>query len=176
MVGVGVATVEWGAGSESAGAAVLVALGSVAAVRAGLEARLIEAARLVVSVTGAALLAAKGFSSVEELTEAQRVKWRTETKRGACQEVQAALGMGEAQARQLVGVACAPVRVRAAVLGALDRGEVTWEMVRGFWRRCGALPAEGAELVAEGVFGDDPETVVAERLDPDGELLDRPWQ
>ncbi|WP_143553852.1 HNH endonuclease [Serinicoccus sp. CNJ-927] len=155
--------------------AALDALGTIAAARAGLDARLVEAARLVVAVTGAVVLAQKGFTSVEELTQGQRAKWRTETKRAACAEVELKLGMGVTEARHLVALACAPAGVRSAVLGALDRGEVTWPMVRSFWRRCGSLPAEGAGLVVEGLFGDDPETVVSERLDADGAVRERPW-
>ncbi|WP_149814457.1 HNH endonuclease signature motif containing protein [Serinicoccus marinus] len=117
----------------------------------------------------------KGFTSVEELTQGQRAKWRTETKRAACAEVELKLGMGVTEARHLVALACAPAGVRSAVLGALDRGEVTWPMVRSFWRRCGSLPAERAGLVVEGLFGDDPETAVSERLDADGAVRERPW-
>ena len=159
----------------SAEEAALGALGAVAAARSGLEARLVEAARLVVAVTGAAVLAQKGFVSVEELTDGQRARWRAETKRAACAEVQARLGMGVAQARHLVGLACAPVGVRAAVLGALDRGEVSWDMARAFWRRCGSLEADGSLLVAEGLFCTDPHVVVAERLTPEGELRQGSW-
>ncbi|ANS79968.1 hypothetical protein SGUI_2572 [Serinicoccus hydrothermalis] len=147
----------------------------MAATRAGLDARLVEAARLVVAVTGAAVLAQKGFTSVEELSQGQRTKWRAETKRAACAEVQARLGMGVTEARQLVGLACAPDGVRTLVLGALDRAEVTWEMVRSFWRRCGSLEADKALLVAEGLFGTDPAVVVTERLTPEGDLRERPW-
>ncbi len=159
----------------SAEEAALGALGAVAAARSGLEARLVEAARLVVAVTGAAVLAQKGFVSVEELTDGQRARWRAETKRAACAEVQARLGMGVTQARHLVGLACASVGVRAAVLGALDRGEVSWDMARAFWRRCGSLEVDGALLVAERLFGTDPHVVVAERLTPEGELRQGPW-
>ena len=155
--------------------AALDALGVVAATRAGLDARLVEAARLVVAVTGAAVLAQKDFTSVDELTEGQRTKWRAETKRAACAEVQARLGMGVTEARHLVGMACAPDGVRTAVLGALDRAEVTWDMVRSFWRRCGSLQVDDALLVAEGLFGCDPHVVVAERLTPEGDLRERPW-
>lgn len=49
--------------------AALGALGTIAAARSGLEARLIEAARLVVATTGAAVLAHKGFTSIEELSQ-----------------------------------------------------------------------------------------------------------
>ncbi|OLT17897.1 hypothetical protein BJF80_00830 [Serinicoccus sp. CUA-874] len=98
--------------------AALDALGTIAAARAGLDARLVEAARLVVAVTGAAVLAQKGFTSVEELTQGQRAKWRTETKRAACAEVELKLGMGVTEARHLVALACAPAGVRSAVLGA----------------------------------------------------------
>jgi len=103
------------------------------------------------------------------------VKWRAETKRAACAEVELALGVGVSEARHLVGLACAPADVRVASVGALDRGEVTWSMVRAFWRRCAALPSEDAAVVADSLFGATPDTAVPERLGPDDELRERPW-
>ncbi|WP_281964434.1 HNH endonuclease signature motif containing protein [Serinicoccus marinus] len=147
----------------------------VAARRATMEAELLDAARDLAAQVGRELLADKGFSDVEELTVGQRRRWRAETKRLACAELQVALGVGVKEARQLVGTACAPAPVRAAVHHALRSGLASWGHVRGFWDRCANLPAESAALVAESLFGSDPAGVVPERLGPDGELLERPW-
>ncbi|WP_299517825.1 hypothetical protein [uncultured Serinicoccus sp.] len=160
---------------QEPGHAVLGVLGVIGAARAGLDARLIEAARIVVATTGAALLADKGFASVEELTDAQRRAWRSEAKRAACAEVEGTLGLGVVEARHLVGVACAPRGVRTPVLGALDRGDVTWGMVRDFWRRCARLSPDDASLVAESLFGTEAATAAPERLTPDDLLRDTPW-
>ncbi|WP_151524404.1 HNH endonuclease signature motif containing protein [Serinicoccus kebangsaanensis] len=160
---------------EEPGDAALGALGVIGAARAGLDARLIEAARVVVATTGQALLAGKGFTSVDELTDARRRAWRAEAKRAACAEIEATLGLGVTETRQLVGIACAPVDVRAPVLAALDTGEITWGMVRDFWRRCAGLTSDDAALVAESLFGTDPATAAPERLTPDDALRGTPW-
>lgn len=150
-------------------------LSVLGATRSGLDARLIEAARMIVAVTGDELLAHKGFSSVDELTASQRRSWRAEAKSVACEEVRAALGCGITEARHIVGMACAPLTVRTHLLGALDRGEASLVQARAFWKRCGALPVEDAEAISESLFGSDPATAVPERLDPDDRLKDRPW-
>ena len=166
------------AGSDARGPVppgVLHAMAVLSATRSGVDARLLEAAILVVSLTGRVLLAEKGFIDVTELSEGQRKKWRAEAKRLARAEVEVRLGMGTTEAQQLVGVACAPEPVRALVLGALDRGGVSWFQVRCFWTRCAKLPAESALLVAQSLFGTDPALMAKERLDPDGHPRDEPW-
>lgn len=171
--GVGAVAVQVLGSAESGALAVLGVLG---AARAGMEARVIEATRVVVAAVGEEVLALKGFTSVEELTTSQRVKWRAETKRAACLEIEEKLGVGVGEARHLVGLACAPVGVRALVLGAMDRGEIGWGRARAFWRRCARLPVAQAEAIAQGLFGDDPAAAVPERVDGEGELVVRPWR
>ncbi|GAA5159973.1 HNH endonuclease signature motif containing protein [Ornithinimicrobium tianjinense] len=156
-------------------AGVLHAMAVLSATRSGVDARLLEAAILVVSLTGRVLLAEKGFADVTELSEGQRKKWRAEAKRLARAEVEVRLGLGAMEAQQLVGVACAPEQVRELILGALDRGWVSWFQVRCFWTRCAKLPAESALLVAQSLFGTDPALMAKERLDPDGNPRDEPW-
>ncbi|WP_151524473.1 hypothetical protein [Serinicoccus kebangsaanensis] len=163
-------------GPQDRGGALLAELGEVAAQRSRAERRLLEVARELVAATGETLLGQKGFSSVEELTAAERRRWRAEAKRLCVAEIRLRLGVGEREARAMTGLACAPADVRDQVLGALGRGEVTWSLVRGFWQRCGPLPAERAGLVAEVLFGTDPSTAAPERLDPDGDLRTEPWQ
>ncbi len=147
---------------------------SIAHQRSAMEARLLGAAQDLTAEIGAALLADKGYADVDELTPARRRKW-AETKRLACAELQVALGLGVREARQLVGVACAPAPVRTVVAEALETGLASWGHVRAFWERCGTLPADEAPLVSESLFGADPDLAVPERLAPDGTLLDRPW-
>ncbi|ANS80038.1 hypothetical protein SGUI_2642 [Serinicoccus hydrothermalis] len=162
-------------GREGPQSAVLGALGVIATARGGLEARLIEAARVVVATTGAVLLADKGFTSVDELSKTRRKMWRAEAKRAACAEIEATLGMGVGETRHLVGIACAPATIRGPVLAALDAGEATWAMVRDFWARCARLPVDQGALVAEALFGTDPATAARERLTPGGDLRGTPW-
>ncbi|WP_151525520.1 HNH endonuclease signature motif containing protein [Serinicoccus kebangsaanensis] len=150
-------------------------LGVLAATRSGVDARLIETTRLIVAAIADQLLVEKGFSAVGELTDGQRRRWRAEAKRLACAEVELKLGAGVTEARQLVGLACAPVGVRTDVIAALDRGEITWLQARSFWKRCGSLPVDSAEVVSEALFGTDPAAAAPERLDPQGELRERPW-
>ncbi|MGO0575096.1 hypothetical protein [Ornithinimicrobium panacihumi] len=151
-------------------------LAILAASRSGLDARLIEGAALTVASTGHALLAHKGFTSVEELTPAQRKKWRAEAKRLTCAELEVKLGLGVHEARVLVGLACAPAPTRDQVVTALDRGWATWTQAKAFWERCGSLPHEQGALVAEAMFGAEAATADRARLDPDGDLRDSPWQ
>ncbi len=166
------------AGCQPAGSGPLDAVDRVrglARQRSALEAQLLGAARDLAAEVGGALLTDKGFADVEELTSAQRRRWRAETKRLACAELQVALGLGVKEARQMIGVACAPVPVRAVVGEALESGLASWGHVRAFWDRCGSLAADEAAVVCESLFGSDAATVVAERLGPDGTVLDRPW-
>ncbi|MDO5740915.1 MAG: HNH endonuclease signature motif containing protein [Ornithinimicrobium sp.] len=144
--------------------------------RAGLDARMVEAATLTVAATGRMLLTEKGFATVEELSQAQRDKWRAEAKRLACAEVEVKLGLGVYETRILVGLACAPTLTRRLVIDALDRGVASWAQIKAFWQRCGKLPSEAAELVAEALLGTDPAAAAKERLAADGALRDVPWQ
>lgn len=174
--------VELSAGSEREPASepepeqkVLDRITGLAAARSAIEADLLVSTRALVATVGDELLRDKGFGDVEELTAGQRRRWRAEAKRLSCAELEVALGVGVKEARQLVGVACSPVPVRDHVEGALRRGTITWGHVKGFWDRCGRLPADEAGQVAEGLFGTDAATVVAERLGPDGTVRDHPW-
>lgn len=154
----------------------LSALSILAQTRAGLDARLIEAALITVADVSGQLLADKGFASVEELTPSQRDKLRAEAKTLACADIDLRLGLGAYETRIVVGLACSPVRVRELVIGALDKGWATWPQVKAYWQRCGSLPADAAELVADSLFGNDPSCAAKERLDPDGRLAELPWQ
>lgn len=161
-----------------AGPAVGDALGLMrvlAAQLAAVEARMVAVAQDVVARTGEMLLADKGFTSVEELSVTARRRWRAEAKATAVAELQVALGMGVMAARRLVGLGCAPAATRSAVLGALERGEASLDMALRFWERCARLEERDGEDVAVALFGTDTAAAVPERLDPAGQLLQRPW-
>lgn len=150
-------------------------MGDLALERSRVEAKMLALTLEISREVGECLLRDKGYSSIEELSAGARRRWRAETKRLTCEELRIKLGIGITESRQLVGVACAPTGVRAAIDHALTHGLVTWGHVRGFWDRAGALPAADARTLAISLFGDDPAHAVAERLAPDGTLLDRPW-
>lgn len=148
----------------------------LSATEAGIAARLIETARAVVFACGDEALALKGFASVEELTPAQVRRWRAEAKADAVTELQVSTGRGAEECRHLVALACAPASVRGPVIEALDAGTTSWRQVQAFWRRCARLEPGGATAVAETLFGQDAALMARERLDPDGEPVDEPWQ
>ncbi|WP_134774025.1 hypothetical protein [Ornithinimicrobium flavum] len=149
---------------------------TLATARGGLEARLLEAARVVVAACCDELLVRKGFTSVEELTPAQRRRWRAEGKAAAVDELVSCLGVTTSEARDLVGVSLAGGRVPALVIRALEEGRASWWQVRMFWSRCRAMELESAELVALALLGTDPSLAHPDRLDPDGGLADGPWE
>lgn len=156
-------------------APVMQAVRTLTAARGGIEARLLEAAKVAVAAAADELLTLKGFVSVEELTVGQRTKLRTEAKAMAITELLVGGRYSREEARHLVGVACAPRGIPALVIDALDRAWVTWWQVRLFWMRCAKLDPEAAELVAQAMFGTDPALAAKERLDPDGAARDEGW-
>lgn len=151
-------------------------LGALAVDRAATDASLVRVAHHLVAATMKELLQAKGYSSVDELSRSACDRLRTEAKRAAVAEVRLRLGVKEGEARALVGMGCAPAPVRDPAVSSMARGESTWGLVRAFWDRCGRLPADRAELIAESLFGDDASSAAVERLDADGDLRDTPWQ
>lgn len=161
---------------EPACAPVLGIVRTLATARGGLEARLVEAARVVVAACCDELLAHKGFTSVEELTPAQKRRWRAERKAAAVDELICCLGVTQTEARDLVGISLAGGQIPALVVQALDRGWVSWWQVRMFWSRCSGMAIEEAELVAHSLLGHEPDLAHAERLDPEGGLADGPWE
>lgn len=148
---------------------------SLAAARASIEANILSSTRDMAADIGQELLRDKGFVDVDELTSGGRRRWRAETKRLACAELEVCLGVGIKEARHMVGLACAPLPVRDHVEGALRHGVITWGHARGFWSRCGSLQAETAAMIAESLFGTNAATAVAERRHPDGTLREQPW-
>lgn len=150
-------------------------LGGVASARGAAEAEMIRAAALTVARTQEVLLARKDVSDPEELSATARRDWEAMVRRSVVVELEIGLGHGVGEARALFGIATAPQEVRDLVLGALERGEATWVMVKGFWTRTSTLTEEQRLLVAQGLFGDDPELAVEDRLTPSGELAGGPW-
>lgn len=162
---------------EDAGpvAPVMLAVRTLTAARGGIEARLIEAAKVAVAAPADELLSLKGYVSVEELTTGQRTKLRTEAKAMAICELLVGGRYSREEARHLVGVACAPGKISALVIDALDRAWTTWWQVRLFWMRCAKLDPAAAQLVAQAMFGTEAALAAKERLDPQGDLGDQGW-
>lgn len=157
-------------------AASVTLLGSLAAMRSTVEARIIQAARLVSMQVGQELLTDGSFSSVEELTPSQRRKWRAQVKALTVTELQYRLGMGMVEARELIGIANAPQHTRDLIIDALDSGHVSWPQVRAWFKRCARLDSDAALLVAQAMFGTDVTVAAKERLTPGGEsIADHPW-
>lgn len=160
---------------DSPVAPVIMAVRTLTAARGGIEARLLEAAKVAVAAAADELLTLKGYVSVEELTTGQRSKLRTEAKSLAIGELVAGGRYSREEARHLVGLACAPGTISELVINALDRAWTTWWQVRLFWLRCAKLDPQAAVLVAQRLFGTDPQDVAKERLDPEGGLREEGW-
>lgn len=145
-------------------------LQAVVSERAQIEARLLEAVGAVATATGRELLSLRGVVDPEELSPTARARWRAEVKRMASLEVMSLLGIGRYEARQYVGLALSPGRVRVTVASAIVEGRASLQQARTFWSRAGHLELDDGVLVAEALFGDDPATAAPERLKPDGTL------
>lgn len=143
---------------------------------AQLEGVVLSSVSELTGVTGATLLADKGVSDVEELTRAQREKFRGRAKRLTAAELEAAIGWGAGEAMDLVAVANLPVAVRAPVSRALEVGEAPWRLVRRFFRESSEVDTADAATIAAALFGSDPDNAVPERLTSDGEFSGHMWR
>lgn len=160
---------------ESGPAASVQALGSLAALRSHVEARMIQAAQWVSMQVGDELLADADLVNVEELSVTQRKKWRAQAKSLAVTEVQYRLGLGLLEARELISIATAPDAIRDLIIACLEAGSITWAQVRAWHKRCARLEHEAALLVAQAMFGTDVALAAKERLTPSGTLSPHPW-
>lgn len=157
------------------GLAVVTGMVTMARARCTVDATVLVCVQDLVLRTGERLLADRGAEDADALSRTGHRSWRSEVKASVAGELQVALGVGIAEARQLVAVATLPGGVRGPVLGALRRGEVHWALVRRFQSRTARLEVEDTTRVAQVLFGTDPEVAAPERLDPDGVLSSRPW-
>ena len=161
--------------SPDIAAPVVHVLGVLHRTRTGLEARLVEAAMVLSAGVGRALLDEAGVVSMEELSKGERRSWRAQTKKLAVAEVMGVLGVGMAEAQDLMGIACAPEMLQRVLVDALDAGWACWGQVRSFWSRCGRLPLDQVVLVAQAMFGTEAGLAAKERLSPEGGVVDAPW-
>ncbi len=152
----------------------IVRLQAVGRERSAADAAMIEAVVDVVEAVRERLLESKGLVGVE-LGRGQERSLDAEVRRAAVAEVEVLLGFGLTESQALVGVASAAGDLRAVILEALRRGDVTWPMVRVFWESSSRLGDSQRLLVATALFGQDRGLACEERLGPDGELITRPW-
>lgn len=137
---------------------------------------LLEATRQLTVSNGRLLLAEKGIADPHELSPTARDRWRARAKSVSRAEIAAATGRGAGEVSDLVGLAMAPPAVLDPVRAGLSSGLAPWRMVRSFRRACAGLPHEDAAIIAESLFGSDPDTVATERITSTGELIGAPWQ
>lgn len=149
---------------------------AMASTRSRLDADLLVAVQELALMTGRRLLDQRAVGSPEDLSATALSRWRQEVKSCVAGELQLTLGVRVGEARDLVGVACAPGALREPVLGALRRGEATWALVRTFWQKAGRLAPDLAVEVAQALFGTDSRCAAVERLTPAGELSGGAWQ
>src|SRR5690606_27213139 len=137
---------------------------------------LLAATRDLAVRTGRILLTRKGVADPDELSASQRRTWRGRAKSATRHEIEAATGWGAGEVTDLVGLASAPAAVSAVVEGSLPRGPAPWRLARRYWRACGGLAHEDGAHIASALFGEDPATVVPERLTPEGGPSPEPWR
>lgn len=140
-----------------------------------LDAVMITATGRLTMETGKLLLADKSLTDPADLSQTARDRWRARMKSLARHEIEAALGWGEGEVIDLVGLASSPSAVTRPVSGALMRGEACRKLARRYFRACSTLAHEDAAAIATALFGDDPVTAVTERLTSDGDWTGEPW-
>lgn len=153
----------------------LTAVEAIASTTARLESALLVATQEQTVSVGAALLAQRDVSDPGELSRTARERWRARAKRRTREEVAPAIGWTAGETVHLVGVANAPLSFSVPVISQMSRGQLPWRLARSLWRACEGMATEHATHVATALCGDDPTTCVPERLGPDGEVLDSPW-
>ena len=155
---------------------VLSVVESVTQLASQLDAVRLDATRQLTAQTGGLLLADKGLTDPGELSRTARDRWRSRVKCVTRHEIEAALGWGEGEVQDLVALANTPTGVTGPVRHALATAEASWVLVRRFFRACSGLSHEDSAAIANGLFGDDAEQAVCERLTADGELTGDPWR
>ncbi|USQ77753.1 HNH endonuclease signature motif containing protein [Ornithinimicrobium cryptoxanthini] len=158
------------------GSDLLGAIESLTAAAGHLESVVLSAAKRLTWVHGKLLLREKGATSPEELSASQKEKWRSRAKSKARTDIEAGIGWGEGEVRDLVAVANSAVEVLGPVQHSLRIGESSWRLVRSYYRACTGMAHEDGAAIANGFFGTDPGAAVTERLDSAGSFLGGPWR
>ena len=149
---------------------------SVTKVSNQLDGVLLSTTRQLTASMGAMLLREKGVESPEDLTQGQRDKWRARAKSVTRHEIEAAIGWFPGEVSDLVAAANTPAQTVGTMLRSMHCGEASWRLVRRYYRECRGLDHEDAAAIANGLFGDDLDAAVTERLDSSGEWLGGPWR
>ncbi|WP_256855775.1 HNH endonuclease signature motif containing protein [Ornithinimicrobium cryptoxanthini] len=158
------------------GSDLLGAIESLTGVAGHLESVVLSATKQLTWVHGKLLLGDKGATSSEELSASQQELWRARAKSKTCAEIEAGIGWGEGEVRDLVAVANAAPEVAGPVHHSLRCGESSWRLVRSYYRACTGMAHEDGAAIANGFFGTDPCAAVTERLDSAGSFLGGPWR
>ncbi|WP_256840941.1 HNH endonuclease signature motif containing protein [Ornithinimicrobium cryptoxanthini] len=158
------------------GSDLLGAIESLTAAAGHLESVVLSAAKQLTWVHGKLLLGEKGATSPEELSASQKEKWRSRAKSKARTDIEAGIGWGVGEVRDLVAVANAAVEVAGPVQHSLRIGESSWRLVRSYYRACTGMDHADGAAIANGFFGTDPGAAVTERLDSAGSFLGGPWR
>lgn len=140
------------------------------------QGRLLTARELTARAGEALLTKEHQATRPEELSDGAREDWRARSKSVTVREIEALTGLGRLEAQALVGLANAPRAALDPAMSGLQSGVANWRHLRAFWDRCPKLPHEQAAEVAQALFGNDRDTVAAERLTPEGELSEEPWR
>ncbi|WP_256842929.1 HNH endonuclease signature motif containing protein [Ornithinimicrobium cryptoxanthini] len=158
------------------GSDLLRAIESLTGVAGHLESVVLSATKQLTWVHGKMLLRDKGATSPDELSASQKEKWRSRAKSKTCADIEAGIGWGEGEVRDLVAVANSAVEVLGPVQHSLRIGESSWRLVRSYYRACTGMAHEDGAAIANGFFGTDPGAAVTERLDSAGGFLGGPWR
>jgi hypothetical protein len=155
---------------------VLGLVGALTRLGAHLEGALVSVVGELTVRNGRVLLGRKGVAHPGDLTDNQVTRWRARSKSVTRSEIEALTGWGEGEVSDLVALANTPAHVRQPVVDSMTTGVTSWRLARRFLRELGHEAHEDAAEVAEKLFGTDPETACSDRLDPDGEVKDGPWE
>lgn len=140
-----------------------------------LDGVLFSATRQLTASRAALLLREKGAESTDDLNNSQREALRKSAKSQTRKEIEAAIGWVPGEVTDLVAAANTPVAVAGPMLSSMMSGESSWRYVRRCYRESRGLAHEDAAAIANGLFGNDPETSVTERLDSSDSWLGGPW-
>ncbi|USQ77190.1 hypothetical protein NF557_04550 [Ornithinimicrobium cryptoxanthini] len=158
------------------GSDLLRAIESLTGVAGHLESVVLSATNQLTWVHGKLLLLEKGATSSDDLSASQQELWRARAKSKTCAEIEAGIGWGVSEVRDLVSVANAAPEVAGPVHHSLRCGESSWRLVRRYYRACTGMAHEDGAAIANGFFGADPGAAVTERLDSAGSFLGGPWR